>query len=156
MSAIKRVLPFALTLLVGTALGSIGGFFHTHPDNESPHTLVFESHSCRAHYNPGPQTSSDSSQLVLHFKPEPQYTEAARKDQISGVVRLRMVFGADGKVSNIESLATLPDGLTEEAMRAAKRIQFTPATINGEPISVTRVVDFNFDLYDSIHQSWLH
>jgi TonB family protein len=146
MYALKRVLPFVLTLIVGAALGSIGSLMHTRPAKEMPRDFVLESHSCRAH-SAFAMTPNNSSPLVIRFKPVATYTDAARRDQISGQVRLRAVFGADGTVSNIETVSTLPDGLTEEAVSAAKRIEFNPATINGEPISVTRTVEYNFNLY---------
>ena len=46
-------------------------------------------------------------------KPEPQYTEIARQNQVTGTVVLRAVFTADGQVRNIRAVAGLPHGLTE-------------------------------------------
>ena len=34
-------------------------------------------------------------------KPEPQYTEQARRDQVTGTVVLRVVFSSSGQVTNI-------------------------------------------------------
>lgn len=83
----------------------------------------------------------------LLSKPEPQYTERARSNQITGTVVLRAIFAADGKVKHILLLSGLPDGLTEAAIRAAQRIKFVPATIDGRPVSMFIQLEYNFNLY---------
>ncbi|HEX8473204.1 MAG TPA: energy transducer TonB [Pyrinomonadaceae bacterium] len=78
------------------------------------------------------------------YRPNPQYTEAARQAGTGGVVRLHVTFGADGKVSDIQTISELPDGLTEEAIDAAERIRFMPSTLNGQPVSTQGTIDFLF------------
>ena len=80
-------------------------------------------------------------------KPEPTYTEAARKNQITGTVTLRAVFSAGGSVTNISAVSRLPDGLTEKAIAAAKQIRFVPATKDGRPVSQWMELQYNFNLY---------
>ncbi|HET6669146.1 MAG TPA: TonB family protein [Pyrinomonadaceae bacterium] len=80
-------------------------------------------------------------------KPEPRYTDAARGAQIRGTVVLRAVFSADGKVRNILIVKGLPYGLTEQALNAARSIRFTPALVNGVPVSVFVQLEYNFNLY---------
>jgi TonB family protein len=80
-------------------------------------------------------------------KPEPQYTEAARKNQITGVVIIRAVFSASGQVTNISAISKLPDGLTEKAIAAARQIRFVPATKDGRPVSMWMQLEYNFNLY---------
>jgi TonB family protein len=80
-------------------------------------------------------------------KPEPTYTEAARKNQITGTVVLRAVFSAGGSVTNIHAVSGLPDGLTERAIAAAKQIRFMPATKDGHPVSMWMELQYNFNLY---------
>jgi TonB family protein len=70
-------------------------------------------------------------------KPEPQYTEDARRNQISGTVVLSAVFASSGQVVQIRALQTLPFGLTESAITAARQIKFSPATKGGQPVSVS-------------------
>src|SRR5262245_28495033 len=60
----------------------------------------------------------------LVIKPEPRYTEAARKEQIEGPVVLKVVFASTGAVTNIEVTAGQPLGLVDQAIRAAKQIRF--------------------------------
>jgi TonB family protein len=80
-------------------------------------------------------------------KPEPTYTEAARKNQITGTVVLRAVFSSGGQVTNIHAVSGLPDGLTERAIAAAKSIRFVPATKDGHPVSMWMELQYNFNLY---------
>lgn len=83
----------------------------------------------------------------LLAKPEPQYTEEARKNQISGTVMLRAVFSSSGEVVQIRALNTLPFGLTERAIAAARLIRFVPAMKHGRPVSVFMQLEYNFNLY---------
>lgn len=80
-------------------------------------------------------------------KPEPQYTEEARRNGITGTVILRAVFSASGEVINIQAIKTLPLGLTEKAITAARRIRFVPAIKGGRPVSVHMQLEYNFNLY---------
>ena len=80
-------------------------------------------------------------------KPEPTYTESARKNQITGTVVLRAVFSSSGQVTNIHAVSGLPDGLTERAIAAAKNIRFVPASKDGHPVSMWMELQYNFNLY---------
>jgi TonB family protein len=83
----------------------------------------------------------------LLFKPEPQYTEEARKNQVTGTVRLRVVFSSAGEVVQIKAVNALPFGLTERAIAAARQIKFIPAVKGGRPVSVQMQLEYNFNLY---------
>jgi TonB family protein len=80
-------------------------------------------------------------------RPEPQYTEEARKNQVSGTVVLRAVFSSSGQVTNIRAVSGLPNGLTERAIAAARQIRFTPAMKDGRPVSQYIQIEYNFNLY---------
>jgi len=80
-------------------------------------------------------------------KPEPQYTEEARKNQIVGTVVLRAVFTSGGQVTNIRAVSGLPFGLTERAIAAARQIKFMPAMKDGRPVSMYIQLEYNFNLY---------
>jgi TonB family protein len=83
----------------------------------------------------------------LLSKPEPQYTEDARRNQITGTVVLKVVFGSSGEVEQIRAVRTLPFGLTERAIAAARQIRFEPAKRDGRPVSVAMQLEYNFNLY---------
>ena len=88
-----------------------------------------------------------TSKARLISKPEPQYTEDARKNQITGTVVLKCVFGSNGQVTNIRTVSGLPYGLTERAIAAARQIKFVPATKDGHQVSMWMQLEYNFNLY---------
>ena len=93
---------------------------------------------------PAPQVTERARVLL---KPEPQYTEDARRNQITGSVVLRAVFSRTGEVTNIRAIHALPFGLTERAITAARLIRFRPATKDGRPVNVYMQLEYNFNLY---------
>jgi len=100
-------------------------------------------------YDPNKVYSSKdvTSKARVLEKPEPAYTEAARKNQVMGTVVLRAVFNASGQVTNISAISRLPDGLTEKAIAAAHQIRFVPATKDGRTVSQWIELQYNFNLY---------
>lgn len=84
---------------------------------------------------------------VILYKEKATYTRTARDNGIQGVVILHVVFSADGTLTNIKVIQELPDGLTEQAINAAKKIRFKPAMRNGTPVSVRGNLEFSFNLY---------
>ena len=90
---------------------------------------------------------SKIGKIQVLSKPRPNYTVEARLNSIQGKVQLRTTFLANGNVGNIAPIKELPDGLTEQAIEAAQKIKFKPATRNGIPILVTKIVEYNFTLY---------
>jgi TonB family protein len=77
-------------------------------------------------------------------KPEPTYTESARKYQITGTVVLRALFSAEGKVTDIYVIKKLPHGLTGATIKAVRGISFTPAVKDGHPVSMYMELQYNF------------
>ena len=69
------------------------------------------------------------------------------KNQITGTVMLRVVFSSNGDVVQIRAVRTLPFGLTERAIAAARQIKFVPAVKSGRPVSVFMQLEYNFNLY---------
>lgn len=78
-------------------------------------------------------------------KPEPNYTEDARKNQITGTVVLRAVFASSGQVTQIRTVKELPYGLTEAAIAAARSIKFVPAMKDGHAVSMYIQLEYNFN-----------
>ena len=85
--------------------------------------------------------------LKLRQHPAPDYPTGANQKRLRGIVILRAVFAADGKVKNIEVLQDLPGGFTEKAIEAAKKIKFMPATKDGKFVSMWMQLEYNFNLY---------
>ena len=93
----------------------------------------------------GPREATERVRVLS--KAEPSYTESARKYSVQGTVILRAVFSKDGRVTNIKVVKGLPHGLTQAAITAAQRIEFTPATKDGRPVSQYIQLEYNFNLY---------
>jgi TonB family protein len=62
-------------------------------------------------------------------------------------VVIHCVFSASGEVTRIHVITALPDGLTERAVEAAKKIRFVPATKDGHPVSMWMELQYNFNLH---------
>jgi protein TonB len=91
--------------------------------------------------------SDVTQRAVITFKPEPGFTEEARRNNVTGTVRLRAVLSASGEVVNVTTIKGLPDGLTEKAITAARQIKFRPAQFNGRAVSQYVVLEYNFNIY---------
>jgi TonB family protein len=74
-----------------------------------------------------------------------KYTDDALEKAVSGQVILSAVFSAEGKVKEITVIKGLPDGLTESAIQAAKKINFVSAIKSSKPISIHVTLEYNFE-----------
>lgn len=146
MYMLKRILPFALTLLLGLLLGGfVNPFYGTRHEEKTKAMLVFS--GVDGHRGGCPSRMLDRTSSFVRFKPLARYTDEARRHATTGIVRLHLKVNADGTVSDVMPLNTLPYGLTEAAVDAAKRIEFSPATLYGQPISEIRDdITFEFPL----------
>jgi len=88
-----------------------------------------------------------TTKVKVLAKPEPIYTDRARNAGISGTVILRAVFSANGTVGHILVLRSLPGGLTEQAIEAAKKIRFIPATRDGKLVAMIMELQYNFSVF---------
>lgn len=88
-----------------------------------------------------------SQKARILSKPEPPYTEEARKNQVTGTVVLKVAFSSNGQVTNIRAVSGLPDGLTEKAIAAARQIKFIPATKDGHAVSMWAQLEYTFTIY---------
>jgi TonB family protein len=92
------------------------------------------------------QEVAHTTPLVLLSKPRPGYTEEARKLKIEGDVTLQVRFTASGHVEVLRVVKGLGYGLDRLAQSAAQRIQFKPATRDGQPIDEVTVIHVTFQL----------
>ena len=90
------------------------------------------------------QERPDTKPVPLN-RPRPNYTEAARKNKIQGVISARALVGSDGTVQRVVIIRPLSDGLNEEAILAVYQMHFRAATKNGQSIAswITLEVEFN-------------
>jgi len=90
---------------------------------------------------------SETESVRLISKPRAGYTDAARQNQIEGTINLRVTFLSSGKIGSVSPITNLPDGLTEQAITAAKNIRFQPALRDGKPFDTTKIVQYSFTIY---------
>ncbi len=93
------------------------------------------------------EPESKLTKILFIIKPQPIYTDLARKNEVSGTVLLRVTFLANGAIGSISPVSSLGNGLTEQAIIAAKKIVFIPAKRNGSNISMTMSVQYVFTIY---------
>ena len=151
---LKKALPFTLTFVVGTALGGLTWLFGG--AEKRPETALFTRTyefkgrcGARRHH-----LVAESQPLVVLFKPDARWPRGVDTGKGLQPARVRVTFGADGKVQDVRPLASLFDVADEELVgmkdvwesveRAARQIRFTPETVNSVPISVTRDVEIRF------------
>ena len=79
-------------------------------------------------------------------KPAPGFTEEARANDVSGVVRLTAVLCRTGRVTDIRVEQGLPHGLTEKAVAAARSIRFRPASKGGRSVSQAVILEYSFNV----------
>jgi TonB family protein len=96
---------------------------------------------------PGAAKQIVANPLRMIVKPKAVYTDVARRSNTQGTVRLRITLLANGSVGEIAVLKDLPNGLTEQALEAARKIVFLPARINGVPVSKSVTVEYGFNIY---------
>lgn len=94
-----------------------------------------------------PKPVGVSQPLSVTSKPKPSYTDAARVAGIQGVVILRVTFRADGSIGDVSTVKGLPNGLTEQAIAAARRMSFQPKKVDGVGQTVVKNVEFTFNMY---------
>ena len=84
---------------------------------------------------------------TILYREKAKYTEEARQNKVQGTVVLSVVFNLNGSITEVKVVRGLPDGLTEKAIEAARKIRFNPAVKNGTPVSVRGQLEFSFNLY---------
>ncbi len=90
---------------------------------------------------------SGSNKVTIIAKPAATYTQVARENNIQGTVRLKVTLLASGEVGSITPVTRLGYGLTEQAVTAARRIEFEPKRVDGTPVSTVVTVDYGFNIY---------
>lgn len=78
--------------------------------------------------------------------PPPRYTEAARANGTQGSVLLSVLVAEDGNVKDVRVVRGLPDGLTEQAIDAARHAKFKPATKDGKAVAYWIGLEMNFNI----------
>lgn len=75
-----------------------------------------------------------------------EYTDAARKAHITGVVELAGVVTTDGTITAIRVTKRLDDGLDQEAVKALAQWTFKPGEKDGAPVRVEVQIEMAFNV----------
>jgi Gram-negative bacterial TonB protein C-terminal len=138
-SFLKRVVPFVLTLKIGLLLVLLASAFNL------PWLTV------RSSVTPPRQHSR--TWLIIRKIPTPDYTEpVARSKGAIDRLRLRALLDKGGSVSAVELVSEATEEFAADAMRAAERIEFRPATQDGWPVSLWVTVDYSCSGYYYAHR----
>jgi protein TonB len=86
------------------------------------------------------------SDPVPIFKPEPEYSEEARKAKFQGAVMLSIVIDENGKTRDVKVIRPLGLGLDEKAIEAVLKWRFKPSLKDGRAVAVSANVEVNFRL----------
>jgi outer membrane biosynthesis protein TonB len=151
LAILKRVIPFFLGLVVGLV-----PTFIFSPASAEVSPVVVENSVKYGKYCDSSRKKSKSSRayrssvetpLAIESKPRPGYTDVARQENTQGTIKLKIEFLSDGTIGAIEPLSELPNGLTEQAIEAAKKIRFRPAAVDGTAVDSTKLIEYTFSLY---------
>ena len=93
-----------------------------------------------------PADAPPTETVAILSKPNPVYTDEARRLGIEGEVLVAVVFLASGQVK-VEGVSKgLGHGLDEAAIRAAQQIRFKPALQDGRPVDFPATVHIVFQI----------
>lgn len=96
---------------------------------------------------PGTKEPLVSDSFRILAKPKARYTNAARKANTQGSVLLTVTLLANGGIGSVTVIKKLPDGLTEQAVAAARKLVFLPKRVGGIPVTVIVTFDYGFSIY---------
>lgn len=144
IALLKRVLPF----FAGLAIGLIPSWIFTAADGR-PVMVTSPTFAKSKSYCDGTgkyRQASESGKLKIISKPLPGYTSEAREENVEGKVILRVEFLASGDIGSIRPVTSLGGGLTEQAIEAARRIEFEPAIEHGQPVTISKQIEYSFSI----------
>jgi len=81
------------------------------------------------------------------YKPDPEYSEEARKAKYQGTVVLGLIVDSAGRPKGLKVERGLGMGLDEKALEAVRNWKFEPAEKDGKPVAVAISVEVQFRLF---------
>lgn len=94
------------------------------------------------------QQKKDSSYILPKplNRPRPDYTEEARNKRVMGTVKVRVFVDAQGDVQECIVIQRLDRGLDAEAVKALRKMKFSPAQKDNNPVPCWITLDVSFEL----------
>ena len=88
------------------------------------------------------------SSPACEYCPQSEYTDAAVRAKVQGMVTLVISVEPSGTAGDIYATRTLPFGLTDAAIKSVRGWRFKPALgPDGKPVAVAQNVEVQFHLY---------
>jgi len=81
------------------------------------------------------------------YKPEPPYSEEARKAKYQGTVVLLIIVDTQGNVSDLRVVKPLGLGLDEKAVETVRTWKFKPGLRNAVPVPTRVMIEVTFRLF---------
>ena len=83
---------------------------------------------------------------VALYKPEPEYSDDARRAHLMGEVLVQLIIDETGHTRDFKIVRSLGLGLDEEALKAVAKWRFKPAMKDGKPVAIIGEVHVGFHL----------
>ncbi len=81
------------------------------------------------------------------FTPDPEYTDKARRAGLEGTVTVEVNIDKKGRVTGAIAMGReLGMGLDKQAVKAARKWKFAPATLDGKPVATVGQIQVKFKL----------
>ncbi len=85
---------------------------------------------------------------VLIHSVQLKYTKSARKQHLTGIVRVETTVDTTGMPQNLSIEKGLGNELDDLALQAVRQYRFKPATKYGQPVPVKLYIQVQFDIRD--------
>lgn len=82
--------------------------------------------------------------LKILERPSPELPKNYGTLDVQGTVILRIEFLEFGEIGEISPVKTLPGGLTEKAIAAARKIKFETEKKDGKPVTVFKQIEYSY------------
>lgn len=79
------------------------------------------------------------------YLPKPPYPSLAKQIKLQGTVVIQVLIDETGKVLSAKPVSGHPMFIPE-SQRAAMQARFSPTTINGQPVKVSGLISYNFQM----------
>lgn len=100
----------------------------------------------------GGHKSSSSHESKIDFprctyKPDPPYTDAARRAKAQGTLVMQTIISLDGRITQAQVVKGLPYGLNQHALDVVQTWRCQPAMVDGRPVSTMVPIEVTFRLF---------
>ena len=92
------------------------------------------------------RVAGDEAEANLIYKVQPTYPKSAKEAHIQGTVLLEVVISKEGGITQLHTVSSPSDDLTQSAIEAVSQWRYKPVLVNGNPVEVIANVTVNYTL----------